>query len=474
MTFIQPKSILLLLLPLVSFLSVAQTKVFGLEACMDYAVANEATSINATLDEQIADLSVKETVGIGLPQINGSANVQYNPDLPRFFSQYNEDQPFAITPEQAQMLGIQDGDIFGATNFFQLQSNGDINLSATQLIFNGSYIVGLKAAKAYKKLASKQKDYTQSELKAAVAKAYFNVLINEERLELYSSNLNRVEKLYEDTKAMYESGFAEKIEVDRLKVSLNNATTQKSNYEKLSELSMTLLKFQMNYPLAEPLQLEGDISDFVGGSIQNIPQEYDLANRSDYQTLASNKELQELNLKNIYAGGLPVIQAFGTLGATTQSASFGGLFRTQNDFSETMGVGPDTWYSYSVVGLSLNWSLFTGLQRNYQIQQQKVEIKKLENSLTQFESQIQVEVEQQGVLLANANKNLVVQRENMDLAQNIFDIAEIKYKEGVGSSLEIVNADNDLKEAQTNFFNALFEAVIAKIDLTRAIGERDE
>ena len=101
------------------------------------------------------------------------------------------------------------------------------------------------------------------------------------------------------------------------------------------------------------------------------------------------------------------------------------------------------------------------------------QIKKLENSLAQFEERVQVEVEQQGILLKNANKNLKVQQENMELAQNIFDISEIKYKEGVGSSLEVVNADNELKQAQTNFFNALFDAVIAKIDLTRAIGKRD-
>lgn len=451
----------------------SQTTKFGVEECMAYAVENVASSINANLDEEIAALSVKETVGIGLPQINGSANVQHNPNLPRFFSQYNPGGGFGISEDDANSLGIQQGDVFGATTFFQLRSNGDANLSVSQLIFNGSYIVGLQAAKTYKKLAEKQKNYTQSELKAAVAKAYFNVLINDERLELYESNLDRMQKLYGETVALNEGGFVEKIEVDRLKVTLNNANTQKNNYENLADLSMKLLKFQMNYPLDKPLELEGSISDFIDGEIQNIPQDYDLVNRSDYQTMITNKELQELNLKNIYAGGLPVIQAFGTLGATTQSTSFGGLFKKESNFNGNSQVGPDRWYSYSAIGLRLNWSLFTGLQRNYQIQQQKVEIKKLENSLSQFETQVRLEIEQQGILLKNANENLQVQKENMELAQNIFDISEIKYKEGVGSSLEIVNADNELKQAQTNFFNALFDAVIAKIDLTRAIGERD-
>ncbi len=458
---------------LLSSFGYAQITTFDLEKCMNYAVENEANSKNVSLDEEIARLKIKETMGLGFPQINAAANVQHNPALPRFFSQYSEGSGFGITDQDAQSLGIKEGDVYGATNFFQLKSNGDVRLTASQLIFDGSYLVGLKAMRTLKKLSVKQKNHSQSELMAAVAKAYFNVLINEERLELYESNLDRMEKLHKETKALHENGFAEKIEVDRLKVTLNNAQTQKSNYENLSNLSMILLKFQMNYPLDSLLQLEGAISDFVDGKIQNVPQEYDLEDRSDYQTLVINKELQKLNLKNIYAGSLPVIEAFGTLGASTQSATFGGLFRQESNFSEIAGVGPDKWFSYSVIGLRLNWSLFSGLQRSAQIQQQKIEIMKLDNSLSQFEDKVRVEVEQHGILLRNANDNLDIQKENMELAQEIFNISEIKYKEGVGSNLEVVNADNELKQAQTNYFNALFDAVIAKIDLTRAVGKRD-
>ena len=97
-----------------------QTKQFNLEECMTYAVENEANSVNATLDEEIAALRVKETVGIGLPQINGSANVQHNPDLPRFFSEYTPGSGFGISDADAQALGIQPGDVYGATNFFPI------------------------------------------------------------------------------------------------------------------------------------------------------------------------------------------------------------------------------------------------------------------------------------------------------------------------------------------------------------------
>ncbi len=133
-------------------------------------------------------------------------------------------------------------------------------------------------------------------------------------------------------------------------------------------------------------------------------------------------------------------------------------------------LGPDKWYNYSTVGLRLSWNIFTGLQRNYQIQQQQIELEKIENNVAQFENMIEVEVVDARLTLSNALDRLAVQRENKELAERIYQISQIKYEEGVGSNLEVVDADNGLKEAQTNYYNSLFEAIIAKIDLSMALG----
>lgn len=455
-----------------------QTKRFDMDDCIDYALEHEASSLNATLDEQIARLRVKETVGLGLPQVSTNVSLQHNPELPRFFAQYDATVPdgegFGPTHAEAQALGMEDGDAFGSLNFFQLPSAGDANLSINQLIFDGSYIVGLQAAKTYKELSVKQKQYARGELGAAVAKAFFTVLINEDRLRLYTSNLSRLETLYRETQELFNNGFAEQIEVDRMKVSLNNATAQKSNYENLVLLSRRLLKFQMNYPLDQPLELEGSIEDVLdNSSIRNVTRDFDLENRHDYQVLEVSKKLEELNLKNMYAGAIPSISAFATLGYSTQSPNFGGLFSTNSTFAEQPEIGHDKWYNYSVVGVKLNWSLFTGLQRNYQIQQQKAKLQKLENDIDQFKDMVSIEVSDAALTLENSLRELKVQEENMELAENIYKVSEAKYKQGMGSSLEVIDAENGLQQARTNFYNTLYNAAIAKIDLVRAVGVRD-
>ncbi|MFT6867229.1 MAG: outer membrane protein [Cyclobacteriaceae bacterium] len=448
--------------------------VFDMQQCIDYAVEHSTDMKNAILDEQSADSKVRETIGIGLPQVNGSVSVQKSPTLQRFYGQYSPNSTIGPTADQALQAGINDGDVFAAENFFQLKGAGDANLSINQLIFNGSYIVGLQASNTYKELSIKQKIKTKGDVTSDVAKSYFNVLINQDRLRLFEANLARLDTLYHNTVEMQKSGFAEQIDVDRLKVSLNNLKSEQENVKNLNILSMRLLKFQMNYPLDQQLKLSGSIEDVLSMSIGEIREDVAYMDRPDYQVLMTNRKLQELNIKNKYAEALPSIGAFATLGYSTQSPTFTGLFSTESNFSAVSGIGPDQWYKYSTVGLRLSWNLFSGMQRSFQIQQEKIELEKLENNIDQFEYAINMEVKEAALTLENALQKFEVQKENTELAERIFRITQLKYEEGVGSNFEVVEADSALKEAQTNYYNSLFEAIIAKIDLNMALGRNDQ
>jgi len=466
----QVYNISLLLIGLLAFGRTNAQQVFTLEQCIEYALKNSVSAQNAAIDQQIASAKVKETVGIGLPQINGNASVNHNEKLRRFYGKYN-DTPGAFSFFPSGIPGAVNGDILAAQNFFQLKSSGDAGISVNQLIFNGSYLVGLQAANAYKNLASRQAVQTEEQIVLGVTKAYYGVLINKQRIGLFDSNISRVDSLLRNTKALHANGFAESIDVDRIQVALNNLTVERDKFVNLNELGLVLLKFQMNYPLGQPIEIAGSIEDIQVPYIDGYQQEVDYKSRPDYKVLEANQKLQQLNVRNKYAEGMPVLSASANFGYATQSPTISGLFQTNSKVEDNGTVGPDKWYGYSLFGVSLNVPIFSGLSRSYRLQQEKLTLLKIENGFTSLKNGIDLEVSQSTINFKNSIKTLDVQRANMELAGNVARVTKIKYEQGVGSNFEVVEAEDALKQAQVNYYNALFDVMIAKVDLDKAYGK---
>ncbi len=469
--FFQLFVILLLAAPAATW---AQTQL-TLEQCIQYALDNSIDMKNAAIDEEIADARVKETRGIGLPQIDATVGVLHNQKLPRFFAQH-----FAPVDGQESLFdlsgipGIQEGDVVGLPNFFQLRSSGNAALSISQILFNGSYLVGLKAANAYRELSIRSSVQTREQTIQNVTKAFYAVLINKDRMDLFDNNIARVDSLLKTTQALHQNGFAEGIDVDRIRVTLNNLIVERDKFYNLQELSVHILKFQMNYPMAQPLDVAGDIASLqVDESIlQNYELNWDYTQRSDYQLLEANKALQELDVRNKFSTALPSLTAFANLGYSTQSPNIGGIFRTETSgVEETPEYGPDKWYSFSTFGVNLNIPIFSGLQRSYRLQQAKLNLMKVENSFVSLKSAIDVEIRQATINYLNAIKSLEAQQENSTLAANVARVTKIKYEQGVGSNLEVIDAEAALKESQINYYTALYDAVVAKVDLDKAFGK---
>lgn len=442
-------------------------KAFALDEAIKYALENSYTVKNAFLDEEVAKARVKEIVGIGLPQIDGSAGVQYNPQLSRFFNIYSG--PDGFLGDLSSVPGIQPGDVIAAQNFFQLKSNGDMSVSVNQIIFNGSYLVGLKAASSYKELSVKMSGQTREQTISQVSKAFYLALTNQERIKLFDSNIARVDSLLRTTLALNQSGFAEKIDVDRVRVTFNNLVTERKKFENIQTLAYELLKFQMNYPMNDTISILGSLQDIQVPDLSGY-QQHEYTKRWDYQLAQTNVKLQELDLKNQYAASVPSLSAFAKMGYATQSQTVSGLFKTNSGIADSGTLGPDKWYGYSLIGVSLNVPLFSGLQRNYRVQQSKLNLVKTENSVKQLETAIDLEVKQARITFDNAVQTMQSQRENMELASNIARVTKVKYEQGLGSNLEVVDAEAALREAQINFYNAIYEAIVAKIDLDKAYG----
>ena len=441
----------------------------NLTQCIDYALDNNADIDNAVLDERSEVIRTLEIAGQGLPQISASLELQSSPTLQRFFQEYTP-QSFVLSEEDADSRGIQQGDVFAAENFFQLQNLGVANLRVDQLVFSSSYLIALLASKNLKELAVKKRQQTEVDIIENVSKAYYNVLINIEKISLTKANISRLDSIYRDTEQLYINGFAEKIDVDRLKVSSNNLKSDLESLTNVEIISLALLKFQMGYPPQDDLVLTSTFDEAVITPLSQGSKNIDLRDRLDYESLLINRDLQLLNIKNITAQIIPSIHAFANVGYSTQSESFGGLFRTNARFNEQDGIGPDSWYRYSTLGLGLRWNIFTGLQRHFQIQKEKIELEKLGNGIAQYQNLIITEIGNAELVLGNALRKVEVQKSNIGLANSIYKVVIEKYKEGVGSNLEVIDADTSLKEAQINYYNALYDALIAKIDLDKARG----
>jgi outer membrane protein TolC len=427
------------------------TKKYSLQEAVEYALQNNINIKNAESDVTSAQARVGEIRAIGLPQINAEAQLIHNFKIQTQFVPEN-----AFSPVDAQGKPTSGDEVVGLA--FGVNNMGMASITASQLIFDGSYFIGLKAASTYKQLSQKSLNQSKISVKESVTKAYYSVLVNRERLALLDINIGRLDSLLRETKAMNQSGFVEKIDVDRIEVQFNNLQTERQKVDRLVELSEALLKFQMGHKVNEPIILSDklaspDLENFSVPATSN----FDYSQRVEYSLLQTQKELATLDIKNSKAGYYPRLAAFGTFGYNTGSMKF--------DLYERR------WYDYSNIGLSLSIPIFDGFQKSYKIQQARLTQEKAVRSTELLQNSIDLEIRQSSVTLTNAVESLKSQKRNLELAQEVARVTRIKYQQGVGSNIEVINAEASYKEAQTNYYSALYDAIVAKVDYDKATGK---
>ncbi len=438
---------LLVVTGLLGALSARAQTPYTLEAAVDYAIKNNLNIKNTQLDARSAESRIGEIRAAGLPQVNVDASFNYNAIIQRVFLPAQFADPNA--PDGAPPIAAQ----------FGVKFSGNVGATLNQLIFSGSYLVGLRAAATYRELA--QKNVTQSKVAVAeaVSKAYYSAQVAVERAKVLDVNIERLDTLMRDTRATYEAGFVEKLDVDRLEVQLNNLKTERQKVQNLIELSYTLLKFQMGMPLTDQIILTDIVNEDIVDSLPTLPSNsVDYNNRIEYSVLDTQGKLAELDIKRIRAGYLPSLSAFASYGHNNGRNSFGDLFSSK-------------WFNNSVLGLNLRIPIFDGFTKKYQLQQAQVTSDKVRIGRDLLTQSIDLQVQQSNITLSNSLETLATQQRNVDLAEEVVRVTKIKYQEGVGSNIEVINAESSLKEAQTNYFAALYDVLIAKVDLSKARGE---
>ena len=429
-----------------SGLSAQEVVDLNLREALTYALENNVNTKNARLETLISKATVKETTATGLPQVTGAVNLNYNPTIPVVF--LPNQPPFGDPTNPSDVIPAR----------FGVSYQSGVAVNVTQMILDGSFFVGLKAAKTYQALTQLDVVKAENDVIENVKKAFFGVLVNQERIRLASANLSRIDSLLSETQSLFDAGFSEKIDVSRIKVQRNNTYSQLERSKTAYEISKQLLKLQMGLPpqydiniteTLKELNPEEELVDML--TMEGI-------SRIEIDQLNTNLELTNLDMRYNKAQYMPTIDANGFI----QRTGAGNTLQKVYD--------PGNWFSSSLIALRMEIPIFDGLAKSARIQKNRIQLNQLENQKIFLDDNIALEIYQARTSLKNDLNILEIQRENMTLAQEVFDMSKIKYNEGVGSNFEVVEADAALIEAEINFLAALYDGLIAKVDLEKALG----
>lgn len=431
---------------LISILSISlgysqeQTSSFTLEEAITYALENNYSAINANRDIIDAQKQKWETIATGLPQINGS--VGYSNQLK---------QPVTLLP--AELVGGAAGEFIPVV-FSQPQSM-TATATLTQQIFDGSYIVGVQATKAFLSYSDNNKEKTELDVRKQVVEAYGNVLLAEESVKILEKNKATLEKtLYETTK-LFENGLGEEESVDQLQITLSSVENRLQNAIRLQEITLQMLNVSLGLDLNAPTQLKDNLEDLTVSkmNLNILSTDFNIEDNVDYKLAENLNEQRYFEWKLARSRALPTLNAYINYGSAAYSENF--------DFFN----GDQQWFDSSILGLDLNIPIFSSLKRSASTQRAKIALEKAKTQLTEAEQQIRLQLENAKNNFTLAIDNYETAKQNLMLSERIENKNQIKYKEGLATSFELRQAQTQLYTTQQEFLQSMVEVINKKTEL---------
>lgn len=415
----------------------------SMEQAVNYAMENSTAMKNAALDVRKQKWFTVEILTEGLPKINAGLNYQNNFEL-----------PVNIIP--AGTFGNPE-DIEAV---FGVQQNMTADVTVDQLFLDGRYFIGLKSNKAFMAVAETQRELTEIEVRQSVEAAYYAALTAAEAERLVTKSLATVEKLLYETEKLYEEGFTEELDVDRLQLSLNNLKSSMEDAKREKALTVAVLKYQIGMPMEQSLQLTDELEESL---LENLDagdeDEFDFTQRTEYKLLTINNEIRKYDVQQTRAAYFPALYGYFGYGYNAQREEFNFL-----DSNEP-------WFRNGKVGLQLNVPIFDSYKTGAQVQQKKVERLKALNDYYNFENQAKLEVQTARNDYKKAVLNYNNQKQSLNLAEKIFNKVTIKNREGLASSLELADAEASLNETQSNYISSVYNLLVSKTKLDKALGK---
>ncbi len=419
------------------------THAFSLDQCVEYAQKNNVQVKNALLAIDVQAQTNREIAGTALPTINTNVS---GTDYLKI--------PTSLLP--GQIFGGAPGTFIPVQ--FGTKFNANYGASIQQLLFDGQVFIALQARATSMDLQRKNAALTQEVIKANIYKIYYQLSASKTQLNILDANINRVKALAHDAEIMYKNGFAEKLDVDKISVQLNNLETEKLKANNSVAIGYMGLKMLMGMPVKDSLSLTDVINE---GSLTNdilTESDFQYNVRKDFQYLSTVKKMNEFNVKRYQLSNLPTVSMSGSYSKNAQRSKF--------DFFQG-----GNWFSTSLVSLNINLPIFNGFATDARIKRTKIELKQTENQIESLKNSIDNEINQAKLNYMSSVATVQFQKKNMELAEKVYQQTKKKFEAGTGSNTEISAAQTDLVSAQNNFMNALYAALIAKVDLLKATGK---
>jgi outer membrane protein TolC len=421
-----------------------EVKKFSLKEAQQYAVDNNYQIKNAKTDIEIARQRVKENTAIGLPQVSGS--VSYNDFV---------EIPTQLIP--GEFFGLPAGEF--AEIKFGTQHNATWSASVSQLLFSGQYLVGLRAAKAYETLTQTTYLKSEIEIKDAVAKSYYPVIIIQENKNYLDSTLTSMKKMLYESEEYYNNGFIEDTDVDQLKLMITDMETTLAYIDNQLKLAYNMLKFMLGLKVDDQVEVTDNL-DILLGSVNNeflVNSKFNFTDNIDYKILKKGEGLSYLQMKLRQAEYYPTMSAFYSYQKNAMRNEF-------NFFDVN-----EKWFPTQVIGVQLDIPIWSSGTRRYRVNQAKLELNKLKVQDMELQQRLNLSIETYRNEFNNAYLIYNNRLGNLGLAKKIYQKTEIKYKEGISTSLDLSQSYNQYLKAEMDYLTSILDLLMKKSDLDKLL-----
>lgn len=420
---------------------------FSLKKCIDYAQKNSSTIKNAQFDVAISERKVQEQIGSMLPQVEVSGSYKDNLKLP-------------TTALPGELMGGEPG----TTVLISMgtKHNASAGLSLDQKIFNPTSAIALKTARINKQQSEQSLQQTEEQLIYNVCVTYYQTLVIQKQTNALKATLDASTESLASTELKYKNGMAQRVDVDKIKVSYNNTRSSLQQSELSYKQSLNNLKYYIGMPVDSVITLSDTTLTMDLSSEMVRVDSFNVKNHIDYKLQQTTLSLNQANKKKEVAGYLPTL-------SFNAAYDYNAMRNKFNFFDNN-----EKWLNSYNFSFTLSIPVFDGLQRKNRISQQKLAISKAEENIWQTTQSLKVNLSNYEIEYRNAIDNIRNEKDNLDLAQSVYQNTKLAYKMGTQSSLELVQAESSYREAQSIYFNKLLNLYIARIALEKSKGKLNE